>query len=134
MNNVFFDCLFYDKVSGVTYGVHNGYVYIVDSGYVNTSQPDGESLAYLKSKVYRPGGSVSWTRIRFFHNTGGAWFRLEIYLDEVFKNSFPFMSTERTKGDFRFGPHAGYDFQFIITGNYKAFGKIYYPIGVYHSG
>lgn len=134
LNNLFFDCLFYDKVSGVTYGVYNKEIYIIDSGYHNNAIAGGELYALLKSKVYRPGGCVAWTRIGFYHDTGGAWFRCEIYVDGALKNSFPFMSTSRTRGDFRFGPHSGYDFQFIITGNYKAFAKVYFPIGVYHSG
>jgi hypothetical protein len=134
LNNIFFSCLFYDKVNSVVYGIYNGEIYVIDSGYVDSSTANEELYAYLKSKVYRTDNCVSWTRLGFYHNTGGVWFRCEVYVDGALKNNFPFMSTTRTRADFRFGPHSGYDFQFVITGNYKAFAKIYFPIGVYHSG
>jgi len=134
LNDILFECLFYDKINNLVYGIYNGEVYIIDSGYVNSSEPSEELFAYLKSKVYRPGGCVAWTRVQFHHNTGGTWFRFEVYIDGELRNSFPFMSTSRTRANLRFGPHSGYDFQFVITGDYKSFAKIYFPIGVYHSG
>lgn len=134
LNNILFTCLTFDKISKTTYGIVDGAVYIADSGYTNEATPNKELLAYIKSKAYRPGNDVAWYRVGFSHNTGGTWYRLEIYVDDVLKGSYPFMSASRTEGDFRFGPFSGHDFQFVITSNYKAFGKIYFPIGVYHSG
>lgn len=134
LNDILFSCLTYDKNSKTLYGIVDGEVYIVDSGYANEASPERELLAYLKSKVYRPGGRVAWTRINFYHNTGGTYFRLQLWIDGEYIGNFPFQSTTRTQSSFVFGPIPGYDLQFTITGNYTAFGKIYFPIGVYHSG
>jgi hypothetical protein len=59
------------------------------------------------------------------------WYRLEVYVDNVLIQSFPFLSTSRTMGDFRFGPAAGYDFQFVITGNYITSGSFSFPMRVW---
>lgn len=134
LNNLLFECLIYDPVVDKVYGIHDGAVYIVDSGYTNVSEPGLELYAYLKSRVYRPGQRVAWTSITFDHNTGGAYLRLEIYVNGTLMNNFPFMSTSRQTGNFRFGPFAGYDFQFIITGNYSSLATIYFPIRIMHNG
>lgn len=134
LNNIQFDCLEYDPVIDKTYCILNGGVYILDSGYTNEAAVSTELYAYIKSRVYRPGPRVAWNRVGFYHNTGGIWYRLEVYVDNVLMNSFPFMSTTRTDGNFRFGPFSGHDFQFVITGNYITLGTIHFPIRIFHSG
>lgn len=128
------DSMIYEPLGDKVYIVKDGGVYILESGYTDTSTPGLEMLAYLKSKVYRPGGKVAWTRIEFSYNTGGIWYILELYIDENLVFSFPFNSTIRTVGNFPFGPVPGYDFQFIIGGSYNTLGTIYFPMRIYHSG
>lgn len=127
--------LTYDRKTDTTYGIFGGVVYIIDSGSADESVSGKEINALLKSKVYRPGNQIAWNRLEMSHNTGGIWYRLEVYLDGVFKCSMPFRSTSRTKTDFRdFGPTSGTDFQFIIRGNYTQPMQIFFPIRIYHGG
>lgn len=128
--NIAFDCLEHDKKANKVYGVINGAVYILDSGSINAAIPENEVYCYLKSRVYRRGGKVSWHRMEVLHNTGGVWFRLEIYLDDVLINSFPFTSTSKTRSSFTFGPRSGYDFQFRIVGDTTQPGTIHFPMRI----
>jgi len=134
LNNLKLEWLTYDSKSGNTYCVESGNVYILDSGYINSASLGGELYAFIKSKKYQPGGDVSWSRIAFKHNTGGNYFRLLVYIDDILITSMPFMSTTLTKGDFRFGPRSGSALQFVITGDYDVYGKVYLPIRIYHGG
>ncbi len=129
-----FDWMLYDPIGDKMYIVKGGGVYILESGYTDVSTPGLEMYAYLKSRVYRPGNNVAWTRVELSHNTGGIWYRIEVYVDEKLVGTFPFKSTSRTVGVFPFGPVSGHDFQFVITGNYNTLGTIYFPIRIYHSG
>jgi hypothetical protein len=134
INDLKLEWLVHDDRTKQVYCIENGSVYILDSGYTNASIPGGELLAFVKSKVYQPGGNVSWNRVQFDHNTGGSWFRLLVYVDEVLKSVHPFRSTSRTKGNFQIGPRSGYGFQFVIVGDYRTLGKIHLPIRIYHGG
>ncbi len=135
INNIFFDWLEYDPKTDIVYAIKDGAVYILGSGSTNEAAPGKELLAYLKSRVYRPGGCISWSRMSIIHDTGGMWYRLEVYVDGRFICSMPFKSTSRTETHFRdFGPISGYDFQFVITGNYTTPGTIYFPIRIFHGG
>jgi hypothetical protein len=131
MNDILFDCLEYDEKTGTMYCVSNGGVYILDMGNTNEATIEKELYAFLKSRVYRRNGSTSWHRMSITHNTGGMWYRLEVYVDGKLIQSFPFISLSQTVGDFRFGPTAGYDFQFVITGNYTTPGSFSFPMRIW---
>lgn len=127
--------LLYDRKLNKTYGVYDGSIYLIDSGSADESTSSRELTALLKSKVYRAESLVAWHRMEMAYNTGGVWYRLEVYVDGVFICSMPFMSTVRTKTNFRdFGPISGTDFQFIIRGNYTQPMQIFFPIRIYHGG
>lgn len=132
LNNLQLEWLFHDQKAKTTYCVESGNVYILDSGYTNAASLGLELYAYIKSKVYQPSGFVSWNRIQFDHNTGGNWFRLLVYIDDVLVVTHPFISTTRTKGNFQIGPFSGYGLQFVITGNYRTIAKIHFPIRIQH--
>ncbi len=135
LNNILFSWLEYDPKTDQVYGVKDGNVYIIDSGSTNEATNSKELYALLKSKFYSPGGIVSWTRLELTHNTGGIWYRLEVYIDDVFIASMPFISTTRTVTNFReFGPTSGFNFQFVITGDYITPGTIYFPIRIFYNG
>ncbi len=137
INNLKHDWLLSDAIRDVVYAVHNGLVYILDSGSLDESHDysaHGEMLSYLKSRVYRQGSDVAWTRVSFPHNTNDQWFILEVYIDNILRASRPFKSTSRTVGEFRFGPVSGRDFQFVIQGYRILPCEIHFPIRIYHSG
>lgn len=127
--------LVYDRKLNAVYGVYNNNVYLIDRGSADESTSSRELTALLKSKVYRAENLVAWNRFEMSYNTGGIWYRLEVYIDGIFICSMPFMSTVRTKTNFRdFGPISGTDFQFIIKGNYTQPSQIFFPIRIYHGG
>ena len=130
------DWMMFDPVVDKVYGVHNGNVYLVDTGSSDTSlsySAHGEMLSYLKSRVYRQGNGVAWTKMMFSHNTNNQWFILDLYVDDILIASRPFKSTSRTKGIFGFGPVSGNDFQFTISGYRTLPIEIYFPMRIYHS-
>ncbi len=138
INNIFLTWIVVDKETDTVYGVKNGSVYILDSGNVDQSMSYGankELWTFLKSRTYRPGPVVTWTKMVFSHNTGGIWYQLKLYFDGVYYGSIPFTSTVRTKTTFnQFGPVSASDFQFEIEAYRTQPGTIYFPIRIYHSG
>ena len=134
LNNIKFAWLHFDAKNDKLYGVYNGVVYLLDSGYINATEASTELSLYLKSKAYNTGKIVAWTRMDFSHNTGGIWYRLDIYVDGTWMGSHTFKSTARTYSDFRFGPHSGLEFQFTITASYNVKGYVYLPMRIFHSG
>ena len=133
-NNMLFDWLYKDRVTESVYGVYNGSVYLLGIGYDNEAVPGKELEVLLVSRTFRPGGVCCWQRMEITHNTGGAWWRLEVYVDGRFVCSMPFKSNTRIRDYFQFGPASGHDFQFMIKGNYTTFGEILLPIRISHGG
>ncbi len=138
INDIFFPWIVVDKETDTVYCVKDGGVYILDSGSVDESMSYGankELHTFLKSRTYRPGPVVAWTKIVFSHNTGGEWHQLKLYFDGVHYVSLPFMSTTRTRTVFnQFGPVSASDFQFEIEAYRTQPGTIYFPIRIYHNG
>jgi len=133
INNKLFDWFYFDAKNDKLYGVTSGGVYLVESGYIDASSPGQELQALLKSRAFRPGKPVVWNRMDFYHNTGGVWYRIDIYIDGALRGFQTFQSSSRTNTNFRFGPWTGLEFQFVLTANYNAKGIIYFPIRIYHS-
>jgi hypothetical protein len=134
INNVLFNQLSFDPLTDNVYCLYGKEIGILDSGTKNEFIPGGLLYAYLKSRTYQPGNVVGWTCVAFRHNTGGVWYRLNLWVEGTLAAMFPFKSNAVTEQYFRFGPYSGYDFYFEIVGDYDVPGQIIFPIRIYHSG
>jgi hypothetical protein len=135
INNKLLESLSLDEITNKVYGVYSGSTYLIDSGTQDTSIPSGELTLLLKSKAYGVSSLTVWNRMELIHNTGGVWYILHIYIDNILRASMPFNSTSRTAQNFRdFGPCSGYTFQFMITGTTTQSGTLHFPIRIYYGG
>jgi hypothetical protein len=134
MNNLLFDQLYCDVVNQRLYGIYNGELVLIDTGYSNPVDLDDKLNLYLKSKTYRQETSVSWQWIMIIHDTNDMWYILDIYVDGKKVFTEPFKSTGKTRRYFRFGPVSGYDFHFEISGTYNMPGTLYFPMKIAYGG
>src|SRR5574343_168093 len=134
LSNVLFTQMFYDKKLGKVYGILDGEVALVDVGSTNEFDPQSEIQAFLKRKTYQLPRPNVWSWISFQHNTGGVWYKLKVYVDDVLVAMFPFRSITRTLDYFRFGPSSGIALYFTIEGNFTVSGSLFLPVRICHGG
>jgi hypothetical protein len=131
-NDIHYAGLEKDELTNKVYGLHNGTVYLFDSGYTL----DGTTPLNLlvTTRAIAPLKRVAWKRVSFYHNTGGNTWFVSGLIDGKEYGSKWFKSTERSECRFDFVPTPGETFQLRIIGDYASLGEIYYPIRVYADG
>lgn len=130
------DCWLYDEEK--LYAIIGGTLYLFDSGY---DANGAEMWMQIRSKAFTINKYAVWQYLAFHHNTGGNYFRVRAFVDEVDVGFKSFMSTTRTEEYFTFGPIKGNSFQIQFEGDYRDggqdnrnYGEIYLPVRVYVDG
>ena len=130
-NNLKYDWLFLDSLTGIYYGIVSGSVVRINYGYSNI----GEQLDIrLTSKSFNMSSRLVWKRMVFYHMTSGQWLHINAYVDRLQIAHKVFKSDIRSECRFDFGPVSGEQFQFTIWGQYTKLAEIYLPMRIYVDG
>ncbi len=130
-NNIKYDWLFMDNLTGIYYGIIDGAVTRINYGY---SERGGQLELRLTSKTFAVSGRLVWKRVVFYHMTSGQWLHINAYVDGTQVAHKPFKSDTRSECRFDFGPVSGEQFQFTIWGQYSDLAEIYLPMRIYVDG